>query len=94
MTIGDCLAQGGITIGVIAPYRGQMNALKDLVNAQIYQDPRIDQRLKDNIAVNTVDSFQGAERDLIIFSFTRANPSGNLGFLGSDLRRMNVMLTR
>ena len=45
------------------------------------------------IAVNTIDSFQGQERDVVYISLTRSNGEGSIGFL-SDTRRMNVAMTR
>ncbi|MNY37450.1 hypothetical protein D3C86_1720140 [compost metagenome] len=47
----------------------------------------------DRISVNTIDSFQGQERDLVYISMTRSNNEGIIGFL-SDIRRMNVAMTR
>ena len=49
--------------------------------------------LRRQITVNTVDAFQGQERDVILVSLVRANEAGQIGFL-SDLRRMNVAITR
>ena len=45
------------------------------------------------ISVNTIDSFQGQERDIVYISMTRSNTDGNVGFL-TDTRRMNVAMTR
>ena len=50
-------------------------------------------RLRGQISVNSVDGFQGQERDVIVISMVRDNDEGQLGFLG-DLRRMNVAITR
>jgi ATP-dependent RNA/DNA helicase IGHMBP2 len=47
----------------------------------------------DKISVNTIDSFQGQERDIVYISMTRSNSEGEIGFL-SDIRRMNVAMTR
>ena len=82
--------QAPLTIGVIAPYRAQINYLKDAIedNAAL-NDLLLDRRL----SVGTVDSFQGQERDIIAISLTRSNPQGEIGFL-SDIRRMNVGMTR
>jgi len=51
------------------------------------------QKYKENISVNTIDSFQGQERDIVYISLTRSNDKGEIGFL-SDIRRMNVAMTR
>jgi superfamily I DNA and/or RNA helicase len=51
------------------------------------------QRKRGNVAVKTVDSFQGQEKDIIIFNCVRANPGNVIGFL-SDVRRLNVAITR
>ena len=76
------------TVAVISPYKQQVYVLKDLLlNApelQIYAD---------KISVNTIDSFQGQERDVVYISLTRSNAEGTIGFL-SDTRRMNVAMTR
>ena len=70
------------SIAVISPYREQIRLLKELFA-----------EMTDNISVNTIDSFQGQERDMVIISMTRSNPDGEIGFL-SDIRRMNVAMTR
>jgi superfamily I DNA and/or RNA helicase len=79
-----------LTIGVIAPYRAQINYLKDAI-----EDSEVlhDLMLRRMLSVGTVDSFQGQERDIIAISLTRSNPQGEIGFL-SDIRRMNVGMTR
>ncbi|MDX5345993.1 MAG: AAA domain-containing protein [Hymenobacteraceae bacterium] len=79
-----------LKIGVIAPYRAQINYLKDEVehNPQLHELQT--QRL---LSIGTVDSFQGQERDIIYISMTRSNATGEIGFL-SDIRRMNVAMTR
>ena len=81
-----------LTIGVIAPYRAQINHLKDAIEANEALRPLLQhpQRL---LSVGTVDSFQGQERDIIAISLTRSNRVGEIGFL-SDIRRMNVGMTR
>jgi superfamily I DNA and/or RNA helicase len=59
-------------------------------------DLRIREMLGDEAArdrVGTVDTFQGQEKDVIIFTFTRSNTSGSVGFL-NELRRLNVAMTR
>ena len=82
--------QGGLTIGVIAPYRAQINYLKDAIE----ENEQLGKLLQDRLlSVGTVDSFQGQERDIIAISLTRSNTSGEIGFL-SDIRRMNVGMTR
>jgi superfamily I DNA and/or RNA helicase len=80
----------GLSIGVIAPYRAQINYLKDAIeDHEVLNDLLMRRRL----SVGTVDSFQGQERDIIAISLTRSNPQGEIGFL-SDIRRMNVGMTR
>lgn len=76
------------SIAIIAPYKQQVILLKD----QLLQIPLL-HKYGDNIAVNTVDSFQGQERDIVYISMVRSNDEGAIGFL-SDLRRMNVAMTR
>jgi len=70
------------SVAVISPYREQIRLLKELFS-----------ETTDNISVNTIDSFQGQERDMVIISMTRSNPDGEIGFL-ADIRRMNVAMTR
>jgi ATP-dependent RNA/DNA helicase IGHMBP2 len=79
-----------LTIGVIAPYRAQINCLKDAIELNDQLNHLMQQRV---LSVGTVDSFQGQERDIIAMSLTRSNRSGDIGFL-SDIRRMNVGMTR
>ncbi len=82
--------QGRLTIGVIAPYRAQINYLKDAIEGNGQLNGLLQHRM---LSVGTVDSFQGQERDIIAISLTRSNNSGEIGFL-SDIRRMNVGMTR
>ena len=77
-----------IDIGVISPYRAQVQYLRHLFKKHEFFKPY--RRL---ITVNTVDGFQGQERDVIIISLVRSNDEGQIGFL-CDLRRMNVAITR
>ncbi|MEO6286170.1 MAG: AAA domain-containing protein [Dyadobacter sp.] len=76
------------TIAVISPYKEQINLLKE----QLLHSPAL-LAFGDKISVNTIDSFQGQERDVVYISMTRSNPEGEIGFL-SDIRRMNVAMTR
>ena len=77
-----------IDVGIISPYRAQVQLLRHLLMKREYFKP-----LRRLIAVNTVDGFQGQERDVIILSMVRSNDEGQIGFL-RDLRRMNVAITR
>lgn len=77
-----------IDVGIISPYRAQVQLLRRLVRATPYFKP-----YRHLITVNTVDGFQGQERDVILISLVRANDEGQIGFL-RDLRRMNVAITR
>ncbi|MEO3778348.1 C-terminal helicase domain-containing protein [Micromonospora sp. B11E3] len=72
---------------VIVPF----NAQKELVIERLTASMGASSRIADN--VGSVDSFQGGERDLIIFGFTRSNTQGEIGFL-KELRRFNVAITR
>ena len=83
-------AQKPLTIGVIAPYRAQINYLKDAIEESYALNGLLQDR---TLSVGTVDSFQGQERDVIAISLTRSNHHGDIGFL-SDIRRMNVGMTR
>ena len=77
-----------IDVGIISPYRAQVQYLKKLIKKYEFFKPY--RRL---ISVNTVDGFQGQERDVIFISLVRSNDEGQIGFL-KDLRRMNVAMTR
>lgn len=77
-----------IDVGIISPYRAQVQYLKKFIKKYEFFKPY--RRL---ISVNTVDGFQGQERDVILISLVRSNDEGQIGFL-KDLRRMNVAMTR
>ena len=77
-----------IDVGIISPYRAQVQYLKKLIKKYEFFKPY--RRL---ISINTVDGFQGQERDVILISLVRSNDEGQIGFL-KDLRRMNVAMTR
>ncbi len=77
-----------IDVGIISPYRAQVQYLRRLIKKKEYFKP-----YRKHISVNTVDGFQGQERDIILISLVRANNDGQIGFL-RDLRRMNVAITR
>ena len=77
-----------LDVGVISPYRAQVQYLRRLFKKREFYKP-----YRHLISVNTVDGFQGQERDIILISLVRANDEGQIGFL-RDLRRMNVAITR
>ena len=77
-----------IDVGIISPYRAQVQYLKRLIKKRAFFKP-----FRHLITVNTVDGFQGQERDVVLISLVRANDTGQIGFL-RDLRRMNVAITR
>lgn len=81
-------SEGFPSIAVISPYKQQVVLLKEKL-----EQSAILQVYKDSISVNTIDSFQGQERDVVYISMTRSNQEGTIGFL-SDIRRMNVAMTR
>ena len=86
-----------LTIGVIAGYRGQVNLLKDSIDLQLYKNfLKTDEEGKAEtlIEINTVDKFQGAERDIIIYDIVKSSKGGSsIGFL-DDYRRINVAFSR
>ena len=77
-----------IDVGIISPYRAQVQYLRRLLMKREFYKP-----FRRAISVNTVDGFQGQERDIIVISLVRSNDDGQIGFL-RDLRRMNVAITR
>ena len=77
-----------LDVGIISPYRAQVQYLRRLLKKREFFKP-----YRSFISVNTVDGFQGQERDIILISLVRANDEGQIGFL-RDLRRMNVAITR
>lgn len=84
----DRILHERLDIGIISPYKGQVQLLRRMLRRDSYWKP-----LRQLISVNTVDGFQGQERDIILISMVRQNEQGQVGFL-SDLRRMNVAITR
>jgi ATP-dependent RNA/DNA helicase IGHMBP2 len=76
------------TVAVISPYKEQIRILKELLLSSEVLQP-----YAGKISVNTIDSFQGQERDVVYISMVRSNTTGDIGFL-SDIRRMNVAMTR
>ncbi len=76
------------TIGVISPYKHQVETLR-----QSIMDEKALEKYQEYLTVNTIDSFQGQERDAIYISMTRSNVDSIIGFL-SEIRRMNVAMTR
>lgn len=76
-----------VSIGIISPYREQVISIQDAIEKDFDHFPDAD------IAVDTIDAFQGQERDIIYISMVRSNDKGEIGFL-KDTRRMNVAMTR
>lgn len=85
---GGRLKDEFMTIGVIAPYRAQVECLESTLAGTVAEFD-----LLERLSVNTVDSFQGQERDVIYISLTRSNDKGEIGFL-KNIKRMNVAMTR
>ena len=77
-----------LDVGIISPYRAQVQLLRRMLKQSEFFKP-----FRRLISVNTVDGFQGQERDIIVISMVRSNDEGQIGFL-RDLRRMNVAMTR
>lgn len=84
----DRLLEARTDFGIISPYKSQVHLLRRLIKASGLLKP-----LRSFISVDTVDGFQGQERDVIFISMVRGNDEGRIGFL-NDLRRMNVAITR
>jgi len=82
------LLEERIDFGLISPYKAQVQYLRQLIRKDAFFKP-----FRHLITINTVDGFQGQERDVILISLVRANEDGQIGFL-NDLRRMNVAITR
>ncbi len=76
------------SIAVISPYKHQVEVLKEFLSGAAELTS-----FEERITVNTIDSFQGQERDIVYISMTRSNTENVIGFL-SDIRRMNVAMTR
>jgi ATP-dependent RNA/DNA helicase IGHMBP2 len=74
-----------VSVGFLSPYRAQVKVLQDLLKSK--QDDATE------VTINTIDSFQGQERDIIYISLVRSNTRNEIGFL-KDYRRMNVAMTR
>ena len=82
------LMEERVDVGIISPYKAQVTLLRRLLKRDAFWKP-----FRRLISVNTVDGFQGQERDVIVISLVRSNERGEIGFL-HDLRRMNVAITR
>jgi superfamily I DNA and/or RNA helicase len=78
----------GVDIGIISPYKEQVEWLKDNLSAYELNRTRLN-----SLSIKTIDGFQGEEREVIYISLVRSNERQEIGFL-SDLRRMNVAITR
>ena len=85
---GSRILEERIDFGIISPYKAQVQYLRNKLKADAALRP-----YRSLFTVNTVDGFQGQERDVIFISLVRANEEGQIGFL-NDLRRMNVAITR
>ncbi|RKP19775.1 hypothetical protein ROZALSC1DRAFT_13565 [Rozella allomycis CSF55] len=87
------------TIGIVCLYKEQKKMMLEKMNdfsrtlREIAEDPKLVASFLNNIDVNTVDGFQGQQRDIILLSLVRANKKGSLGFI-TDIKRVNVSLTR
>lgn len=82
------ILEESIDVGIISPYRAQVQLLRKELRKREFFCP-----YRHLLTVNTVDGFQGQERDIILISLVRSNDGGDIGFL-RDLRRMNVAITR
>lgn len=87
------LFEPGVSLGVITPYQAQRRVILRDCQRELREKEELRLQLETQVMVNTVDSFQGQEKDIIIVSTVRANPRAQVGFL-ADERRINVALTR
>ena len=85
---GERILDERIDFGIISPYKAQVQYLRGKLKNHASLRP-----YRHLFTINTVDGFQGQERDVIFISLVRANEDGQIGFL-RDLRRMNVAMTR
>ena len=85
---GERILDERIDFGIISPYKAQVQYLRCKLKNRASLHP-----YRQLFTINTVDGFQGQERDVIFISLVRANEDGQIGFL-RDLRRMNVAMTR
>ncbi|MEV6228068.1 AAA domain-containing protein [Saccharopolyspora shandongensis] len=77
----------GVEWALIVPYQHQLSKIKELAGEWAPDQDTLDANM------GTVDSFQGGERDVVLYGFTRSNSRGEVGFL-KELRRLNVAFTR
>lgn len=84
----DRFLEERLDVGIISPYKVQTQYIRQQIKKREEFRP-----FRSVISVNTVDGFQGQERDIIMISLVRSNDNGQIGFL-NDLRRMNVAMTR
>ncbi len=82
------IREENIDFGILSPYKNQISTLR-----RIFKQKGLPKSARSAITINTIDGFQGQERDVIIISLVRSNADGNIGFL-NELRRMNVAITR
>ena len=85
---GNRILEEQIDFGIISPYKAQVQYLRNKIKTNTSLKP-----YRSLLTINTIDGFQGQERDVIFISLVRANEDGQIGFL-NDLRRMNVAITR
>lgn len=85
--LAEFYEERGAEWAVIVPYRAQVRAISTALLAVLVDERKV------RLNVGTVDSFQGGERDVILYGCTRSNPDGHIGFL-RELRRTNVAFTR
>ncbi|KAF7090472.1 hypothetical protein CFC21_093215 [Triticum aestivum] len=76
-----------LSVGVVSPYKGQVRAIQEKLGKTYETHGGF------SVKVRSVDGFQGAEEDIIIFSTVRSNSTGSVGFL-NNVNRTNVALTR